>query len=82
MGLVGESGYGKSVTALSIAALAASPPLRIALGTVELDGEDTLRLPLRLLQDIRGKRVSYIFQDPLATLNPVLTIVEQLIQVI
>ena len=47
-----------------------------------MDGEYILRLPLRLLQDIRGKRVSYIFQDPLATLNPVLTIGEQLIQVI
>ncbi|MAA69421.1 MAG: peptide ABC transporter permease [Deltaproteobacteria bacterium] len=82
LGLVGESGCGKSVTALSLAALAASPPLQITSGTVELDGEDILRLPLRLLQDIRGKRVSYIFQDPLATLNPVLTIGEQLIQVI
>ena len=82
LGLVGESGCGKSVTALSLAALAASPPLQIASGTVELDGQDILRLPLRLLQDIRGKRVSYIFQDPLATLNPVLTIGEQLIQVI
>ena len=62
LGLVGESGCGKSVTALSLAALAASPPLRIASGTVELDGEDILRLPLKLLQDIRGKRVSYIFR--------------------
>ena len=70
------------MTALSLAALAASPPLRIASGTVELDEEDILRLPLRLLQDIRGKRVSYFFQDHLATLNPVLTIGEQLIQVI
>ena len=70
------------MTALSLAALAASPPLQIASGTVELDGQDILHLPLRLLQDIRGKRVSYIFQDPLATLNPVLTIGEQLIQVI
>ena len=82
LGLVGESGCGKSVTALSLAALATSPPLQISSGTVELDGEDILRLPLRLLQDIKGKRVSYIFQDPLATLNPVLTIGEQLIQVI
>ena len=70
------------MTALFLAALAASPPLQISSGTVKLDGEDILRLPLRLLQDIRGKRVSYIFQDPLATLNPVLTIGEQLIQVI
>ena len=82
LGLVGESGCGKSVTALSLAALAASPPLQISSGTVKLNGEDILRLPLRLLQDIRGKRFSYIFQDPLATLNPVLTIGEQLIQVI
>ena len=47
-----------------------------------MDGEDIQRLPLRLLQDIRGKLLSYIFHDPLATLNPVLTIGEQLIQVI
>ena len=67
------------MTALSLAALATSPPLQISSGTVELDGKDILRLPLRLLQDIKGKRVSYIFQDPLATLNPVLTIGEQLI---
>ena len=80
--LVGESGCGKSVTALSLAALAASPPLQISSGTEELDGKDILRLALRLLQDIRGKRFSYIFQDPLATLNPVLTIGEKLIQVI
>ena len=52
LGLVGESGCGKSVTALSLAALAASPPLQIASGTVELDGQDILHLPLRLLQDI------------------------------
>ena len=62
LGLVGKSGCGKSVTALSLAALAASSPLRIASKTVELDGEVILRLPLRLLQDIRGKRVSYIFR--------------------
>ena len=68
------------MTALSLAARATSPPLQISSGTVELDGEDILRLPLRLLQDIRGKRFSYIFQDPLATLNPVLTIGEQLIR--
>ena len=47
-----------------------------------MDRKDLLRLPLRLLQDIKVKRVSYIFQNPLATLNPVLTIGEQLIQVI
>lgn len=82
LGLVGESGCGKSVTALSLSALAASPPLRITSGVVELEGQDLLGLPLSLLQDLRGKRVSYIFQDPLATLNPVLTIGEQLLQVI
>ena len=70
------------MTALSLAALATSPPLQISSGTVELDRKDLLRLPLRLLQDIKVKRVSYIFQNPLATLNPVLTIGEQLIQVI
>ena len=82
LGLVGESGCGKSVTALSLKALAASTPLQIASGTVELDGQNILHLPLRLLQDISGKRISYIFQDSLATLNPVLTIGELLIQVI
>ena len=82
LGLVGDLNCGKSVTALSLVPLATYPPLQISSGTVELDGGDIQRLPLRLLQDIWGKRVSYIFQDPLATLNPMLTIGEQLIQVI
>ena len=64
------------MTALFLAALAVTTPLQISSVTVELDGEDILRLPLRPLQGIRGKRVSYIFQDLLATLNPVLTIGE------
>ncbi len=82
LGLVGESGCGKSVTALSLSALAASPPLRITSGVVALEGTDLIGLPLPLLQDIRGRRVSYIFQDPLATLNPVLTVGTQLLQIL
>ena len=61
LGLVGDFGCGKSVTVLSLVALATSPPLRINAGSVELDGVDSLCYPLGAPQDIRGKRVSYIF---------------------
>jgi oligopeptide/dipeptide ABC transporter ATP-binding protein len=72
--LVGESGCGKSVTALSILRLVASPPGRIESGTVELDGRDLLRLSEREMRDVRGNLVSMIFQEPMTSLNPVYTV--------
>ena len=77
LGIVGESGSGKSVTALSILGLVPTPPGIIAKGAIRFQGTDLLRLPLENLQDIRGNRIAYIFQDPLTTLNPLLRVGDQ-----
>ena len=77
LGIVGESGSGKSVTALSVLGLVPTPPGIIAGGAIRFDGRDLLRLRLRDLQDIRGNRIAYIFQDPLTTLNPLLQVGDQ-----
>lgn len=77
LGIVGESGSGKSVTALSILGLVPTPPGRIVAGAVRFEGRDLLGLKLRDLQDIRGNRIAYIFQDPASTLNPILPVGEQ-----
>src|SRR5688572_22033134 len=69
--LVGESGCGKSVMALSIARLVPTPPARYVGGEILLQGRDVLRMSRRELQDIRGGLVSYVCQDPSASLNPV-----------
>ena len=81
LGVVGESGCGKSVTALSILQLVASPPGRIVGGKVELMGKDLLSLNAREMQRIRGQKISMIFQDPLTCLNPVLRVGYQLAEV-
>jgi peptide/nickel transport system permease protein len=78
VGLVGESGSGKTVTALSILGLVATPPGRIAGGEVLFHGEDLAGAPLQRLQDIRGGRIAYVFQDPLTTLNPLMTVGDQI----
>ena len=69
--LVGESGSGKSVTALAIARLLAVPPARYAGGTIRLDGREVMAMSNAELRDIRGGLVSYVFQEPSASLNPV-----------
>jgi peptide/nickel transport system ATP-binding protein len=71
LGLVGESGSGKSVTALSIARLLPQPPARYAGGQILLKGRDVLTMSTADLRGIRGGVVSYIFQEPAASLNPV-----------
>ncbi len=81
LGLVGESGCGKSVTALSILRLVASPPGRIVAGRIDFMGRDLLGLSDREMRNIRGGKISMIFQDPLACLNPVLRIGYQLSEV-
>ena len=78
VGIVGESGSGKSVTAMSVLGLVPTPPGRITGGRILFDGEDLLALPLGALQDIRGNRIAYIFQDPLTTLNPLIPVGEQI----
>jgi peptide/nickel transport system permease protein len=77
LGIVGESGSGKSVTALSILGLVPTPPGIVAGGEIRFAGRDLLRLPMRDLQDIRGNRIAYIFQDPLTTLNPLMRVGDQ-----
>jgi oligopeptide transport system ATP-binding protein len=72
--IVGESGSGKSVTALSIMRLIPSPPGTIESGTVLFEGEDLLRLSDAAMRHIRGNRIAMIFQEPMSSLNPALTV--------
>jgi oligopeptide/dipeptide ABC transporter ATP-binding protein len=78
LGIVGESGCGKSVTALSIMGLIPKPPARIARGSVSFDGRELTRLSERELEDVRGKDIAMIFQDPMTSLNPTLKIGTQI----
>jgi len=82
LGVVGESGSGKSVTALSVMGLVASPPGVITGGAVRYRGEDLIDAPYETLRRYRGDRVSYIFQDPLATLHPLYKIGDQIVEAI
>jgi len=78
LGLVGESGCGKSVTAQSIMRLIPEPPGKIVSGTILFDGVKLLDLTMKQMRTIRGKRVSMIFQEPMTSLNPVYTIGDQI----
>ena len=78
VGIVGESGCGKSVGAMSIMRLVASPPGRIVGGEVLFEGEDLVQADDDRLRDIRGNRISMVFQEPMTSLNPVLTVGRQL----
>ena len=82
LGIIGESGSGKSVTALSVMGLVASPPGVITGGAVHYKGEDLVGAPYGRLRDLRGREVAYIFQDPLATLHPLYKVGEQLVEAI
>ena len=82
LGIVGESGCGKSVTALSILRLIPSPPGRIVGGKITLAGVDILSLPEVELRNIRGKLASMIFQEPMTSLNPVFTIGTQIMEAV
>jgi peptide/nickel transport system ATP-binding protein len=81
LGLVGESGSGKSVTGFSILGLI-DPPGRIAGGSVCFDGRELVGLPEAQLRALRGKRIAMIFQDPMMTLNPVLSIETQMVETV
>ncbi|APZ44460.1 peptide ABC transporter permease [Acidihalobacter ferrooxydans] len=82
LGLIGESGSGKSVTALSLMGLVASPPGRIVGGAVRYNGTDVLSLSAEKLRHIRGQEIAYIFQDPLSTLHPLHPIGKQIAEAI
>ena len=78
LGVLGESGCGKSVTALSIMRLIPSPPGRIMRGSIEFMGRDLLQLPMSKMRQIRGNSIAMIFQEPMTSLNPVYTVGDQI----
>ena len=82
LGIVGESGCGKSVTALSIIGLIPKPPAKIVSGSVVYEGQDLTKLSENKLEDLRGREIAMIFQDPMTSLNPTLTIGTQIIETI
>lgn len=82
IGLVGESGCGKSITALSILGLVAMPPGKIVDGEINFDGKNLLSLDKKGMCDIRGNEISMIFQEPMTSLNPVITIGKQVAEAI
>jgi oligopeptide transport system ATP-binding protein len=81
LGIVGESGSGKSVSSLAVLGLLPMPPAKILNGTARFQGRDLLKLSQNELADIRGNRIAMIFQDPMTSLNPFLTIGQQLTEV-
>lgn len=82
LGLVGETGAGKTTLALSILNMIRAPQGKIVAGSIHFNGRDVLRMASQELRDMRGKEVSMIFQDPMTALNPVLTIGEQIAETI
>jgi peptide/nickel transport system ATP-binding protein len=82
LAIVGESGCGKSVTALSVMRLVPDPPGRVVGGSVTLEGTDLLELDEAEMRDIRGNRISMIFQEPMTSLNPVMRIGDQIVEVV
>ena len=79
--MVGESGCGKTVTGLSIMRLLPEPAGRIAGGEVRFQGRDLLKLPEARMQEVRGRDISMVFQEPIASLNPVVTVGRQIAEV-
>ena len=82
LGIVGESGCGKSVTALSILRLIPQPPGRIASGSIRFKDEDLLRVNDTRMRQVRGNDISMIFQEPMTSLNPVFTVGDQIVETI
>ena len=82
LGLVGETGAGKTTIAKSIMRILPDPPAKIGGGEIYLDGQELLHLPEKKMQEIRGKKISMIFQDHMTALNPVFTVGEQIEEVI
>ena len=82
LAIVGESGCGKTMTALSLLRLVPNPPGRIVAGSVKVDGKDLVKLSEAEMRDIRGNEISMIFQEPMTSLNPVMTIGAQISETI
>ena len=82
LGIVGESGCGKTMTALSLMRLIPSPPARIVSGRIMFDGEDIAALGEARLRELRGDAIAMIYQDPMTTLNPVFTVGEQIAEAV
>ena len=82
LGIVGESGCGKSMTALSIMGLVPTPPGRIASGTIRLAGENLVQASEQRLRQVRGNEISMIFQEPMTSLNPVFSIGDQIAETV
>jgi oligopeptide transport system ATP-binding protein len=82
LGIVGESGSGKSVTALSLLRLVPTPPGKIVSGSILFEGRDLLEASAEDMRAVRGKEIAMIFQDPMTSLNPVLTVARQLTEVL
>ena len=78
LGLVGESGCGKSVSALSVMRLIPDPPGKIIDGEILLDGEDILKINMEGMREVRGAKIAMVFQEPMTSLNPVLTVERQI----
>ena len=82
LALVGETGAGKTTIAKSIMRILPDPPAKIGGGEIYLDGQELLHLPEKKMREIRGKKISMIFQDPMTALNPVFTVGEQIEEVV
>src|SRR6187455_1600955 len=82
LGVVGESGCGKSVSSLALLRLLPKPAARITSGEIIFDGEDVLALDEESVREMRGNRMAMIFQDPMTSLNPVLSVERQLTEVL
>ncbi len=82
LGLVGETGAGKTTTVKSVMRILPDPPAKIVSGEILFDGQDLLKLSSKEMRKIRGKQISMIFQDPMTSLNPVMTVAEQIAEVI
>ena len=82
LGLVGETGAGKTTIAKAILQILPTPPAKIASGEIFFEGEDVLKLPERKMRSIKGNKISMIFQDPMTALNPIMTVGKQIAETI
>ena len=82
LGLVGETGAGKTTTVKAVMQILPDPPAKIRSGEILFEGEDLLKKSKKAMRKIRGKKISMIFQDPMTSLNPVITVGEQIMEVI